>query len=223
MGASPVTKDQYIKSQAGKTYTVIVAEQPTELHNAALLPEDSAKFTTLIAQSLGYDVQTYAPQNEAGQRAKIAVQTAIDPAFVNSPRFIIDFSDPAVVAQYDAAISIGVISQGSADALRALYRKPRPVYDISREDCARVLGPDWSEPIETGSSELIFTLAEDVPEPCTLSVRLSDVLDGDPSWYHATTIGVAPGRRRVRVPLPVNGFRTLVSWRCEYALDCVVS
>lgn len=218
-----MNKIEYIKSQRGKTYTEIVNNQPTELRNAALLPEDSAKFTTLIAQSLGYDVQTFAPQNEAGRRAKIAVSTAIDPAFVNSPRFIIDFSDPAVVEQYDIAIGLGVISQGSADALRQLYRKHFPAYEITRFDCIDVLAPAWSEPIETGSSELIFTLAEDVPEPCTVSVRLSDVVDGAPSWYHATTMGVAPGRRRVRVPIPVSGFRVLASWRFEYDTPATVS
>lgn len=103
-------------------------------------------------------------------------------------------------------------------------RKQRPFAGVTLADVIAArsvqLDDEWHELPETDGRTLALQLNTRTPEVTHILVQMQD-LSG--VWEHATALHGIQSCKPYRAELPYHGQPRAIRWRCEYALDGVVS
>ena len=220
-----MTKTEYLESQRGKLYSLIIKDQPTELVQGSLLKTHYQEIKTILASGLQHHLNTFDTDTTEKQIALTALLVTFDPIYLANEDFKVNFNIPAVMNNYLFCISTGALPQEYATALIDLAKYPKFVYDISREDCATYFGPDWIEIEPSNLMTLRLQLRTAAPEQTYIVVQAQDQYDDGTvsDWYHATAMHGIELVRQYQAPLPHNGYPRKLRWKCEYQLDAVVT
>lgn len=215
------SKSEYLESQRGKTYSVIVAEQPMETVQGSLLKMHYQELKTILgAGGLRNHLKTFVADTLEKDFALDAVNETFTEQYMADPDFKVNFTVQKVFDTFNAVVALGVIPAGIAQQLLDLAKYQRPLHNITREDCAEYFGTGWNELPETNGQRLTLQLNTRTPEATHIVVQMQD-LSGE--WEHATALHGIQSAKPYSAPLPYHGQPRKVRWRCEYVLDGVVA
>lgn len=212
-----MTKSEYLESQRGKTYSVIVAEQPLETVIGSIRGDNLRDVVAILAAGLQYRLDTMTLPTEA-EPLRTALLTAFK--YMTLPDYGINLSMPENAGMLQAAVSVGLVTQAESDKFFQLASYQRPLHNITREDCAEYFGAGWIELPETDGQRLTLQLNTRTPEVTHILVQMQD-LSGE--WEHATALHGIQSAKPYSAPLPHYGQARKVRWKCEYSLDGVVA
>lgn len=212
-----MTKFEYLESQRGKTYSVIVAEQPTETAIGSIRGDNLRDVVDILAKGL------------QDRLDKMALPEAVEPVrtalvvvfrYLTLANYQINLSIAENAALLQNAVSAGLVLQAEADKFVKLASYQKPLYGVTREDCAEYFGTDWNELPETDGSSLVLQLNSRTPEPTHVVVQVQD-LSGE--WEHVTALHGIQSAKGYFTTLPYYGQPRKVRWKCEYQLNGSVS
>ncbi len=212
-----MTKQAYLESQRGKPYSEIVANQPKVNVVGAIFGENLRNVVAILAGGLQYRLDN-APDSElrTALLTGFRYMTLPDYAFNLAATDVHDLLQKAVNAQLVTPDEYALFLQ------LATYEKPQ--FEITREDCADYFGGmDW-QPLATSNSVVNIWLKTKAPESTHIVIQHQDVLpDGSLSdWRHSTAVHGIELVGEYQAAIPTKAGRSY-RWRCEYALDVVVS
>ncbi len=214
-----MTKQEYIESQRGKTYTQIIEEQPMETVQGSLLKKHYQELKTILgAGGLRLHLNTFVADTPQKAFALTAVNETFTEEYMADEDFKVNFTVPAVLDTFNAVVALGVIPAEIGQQLKDLAKYKRPVFNITREDCANYFNPGWNELPATHDRAFTVDLLEDLPESASIIVQYKEVYpDRESAWRHATSLNVHQ-QGKYRADTPYNGYERRFQWRCEYAL-----
>lgn len=212
-----MTKSEYLESQRGKTYSVIVAEQPMEAVVGSIRGDNLRDVVAILAAGLQYRLDTMTLPAEA-EALRTALMTAFK--YLALPDYGINLALPENVGLLQAAVAVGLVTQEESDKFFQLASYQRPLHNITRDDCAEYFGTGWNELPETRGQRLTLQLNGRTPEPTHIVVQMQD-LSGE--WEHATALHGIQSAKPYSAPLPYYNQPRKVRWRCEYALNGAVA
>lgn len=217
-----MTKDEYLESQRGKTYTQIIAEQPMETVQGSLLKLHYQELKTILgAGGLRLHLQTFVADTPEKQFALSAANETFTEQYMADPDFKVNFTVQKVLDAFNATVALGVIPQEIGQELLDLAKYQRPVFGLTREDCAAYFGPaGWVEIAESSAQRINIQLDSKAPETTSIIVQWQDA-SGD--WYHATAVHGILAARVYQASLPYYGTPRKLRWKCEYMLDVAVT
>jgi hypothetical protein len=220
-----MTKNEYLESQRGKTYTEIVAKQPRETVQGSLLKLHYQEIKTVLAAGLRLHLNIFVADTIEKQSALTALNETFDPDYLANDDFKVNFNVDEVMDHYQRCIDVGALPQVFATRLIDLAKYERPALNVSREDCAAYFGGNiWNEIDATEARLLKVRLLTATPEPTLIVVQMKENYgDGESDWVHATTLRDIGAVRQYVAELPYHGFSRRLRWRCEYAIAPVVS
>lgn len=161
-----MTKNEYLESQRGKSYTTIVIEQPKEAVQGSLLKQHYQEIKTILASGLRMHLETFEADTPEKLAALYALKETFDPQYLADADFKVNFNVPEIYAQYQFCISTGALPQHFADKLIALAQYERPVHNITKSDCTEYFGKDW--PLQTSAphncTQYVLTIDQELPE-----------------------------------------------------------
>lgn len=208
-----MSKAEYLESQRGKTYSVIVAEQPMQSVVGSIRGANLRDVVSVLAGGLQYRLDN-APDSP--------LRTALLVAFnhLALPDYAINLALLGNVGMLQAAVADGLVNQAESDRFFELATYQRPLHNITREDCADYFGNVWHELDATECRVLSLFLNSRTPEVTHIVVQMQD-LSG--AWEHATALHGIQSVRPYTAVLPYYGEARKLRWRCEYVLDGLVS
>lgn len=212
-----MNKSEYLESQRGKTYTQIIAEQPMETVVGSIRGDNLRDVVAILAAGLQYRLDTMALPAEV-EPLRTALLTAFK--YMTLPDYGINLSMPENAGMLQAAVAVGLVTQGESDKFFQLASYQRPLHSITREDCADYFGTGWVELPATDARFLTLQLNARTPEVTHILVQMQD-LSGE--WEHATALHGVQSCKPYRAELPYHGQARAVRWCCEYQLDGTVS
>jgi len=212
-----MNKTEYLESQRGKTYSVIVADQPLETVVGSIRGDNLRDVVAILAAGLQYRLDTMYLPAEA-EPLRTALLTAFK--YMTLPDYGINLSMPENAGMLQSAVAVGLVTQAESDKFFELASCQRPLYSITREDCAEHFGAGWNELPETDGRTLTLQLNSRTPEATHIVVQMQDLSD---EWEHATALHGIQSAKPYSAQLPYYGQPRKVRWRCEYKLNGVVS
>lgn len=209
-----VNKSEYLESRKGELHSVIIASQPTEKVVGSIRGDNLRNVVAILAAGLQYRLDT-----AQDSPLRTALLTAFK--YMTLPDYAINLSLPENVGLLGMAVQAGIVTPEERDQFFSLATYETPVYNITAADFVG----EWNELPVTSAQTAIVRLHEKAPEQTYILFQAQDDYgDGTTSdWYHATALHGVELAREYRAPLPFNGYKRKIRWRCEYALDCVVS
>lgn len=216
-----MNKIEYLESQRGKTYSEIVEKQPLETVQGSLLKTHYQELKTILgAGGLRLHLNTFVADTPEKLFALTAVNETFTEQYMADSDFKVNFNVPAVLNTFDTVIALGVIPSEIGQQLKDLAKYKRPVYNITREDCANYFNPGWNEIEETAGQTFQLQLNSRPVESTHIIIQWQAV-DGE--WYHAQALHGLLAPVQYRAQLPYFGVSRKLRWRCEYALDATVT
>lgn len=213
-----MTKDEYLESQRGKTYTQIIAEQPMLDVVGSIRGENLRDVVAILAGGLQYRLDNAVLPPEA-EPLRTALQVAFK--YLDLPDYAINLSLPENELLLLQAVTTGLVTQAEADKFLTLATYQKPEFNLTREDCAEYFnGNAWNEIEATDKQWLQVQLNTTAPEPTHIVVQWQ-ASNGE--WYHATAIHGLLAPVQYRAQLPFYGVARKLRLRCEYLLDAVVT
>ncbi len=212
-----MSKAEYLESQRGKTYSEIVANQPMVDVVGSIRGDNLRNVVAILAGGLQYRLDN-APDSEL----RTALLTAFK--YMMLPDYAINLSLAENIGLLQASAKVGLVTQVEYEQFISLATYQKPEFDITREDCANYFGgSDWQE-FSTSNATVNIWLKTKAPEPTHILIQHQDVLpDGSLSdWRHSTAVHGIELVGEYQAAIPTKAGRSY-RWRCEYALDCVVS
>lgn len=214
-----MTLAEYLESKQGLSYTQIIAEQPTIDTVGSITAEHVQEMTTILAEGLRLEVDSYTVTEQTKQLYS-AVKVALESEHIYSPEFKINFGLPNIWGTFQLAVQVGIISEASAAKLVNLATYKKKTLNVTRQDCIDYFGPDWTTPINIGSSRQIeITLHQESLESTYLIFEMSR--DGV-NWAAAGSIH---GLKKIGAyigSIPPYGNSRYIRWRGEYDLDVTI-
>ena len=212
--------NDYLESQRGKTHTQIIAEQPMETVQGSLLKQHYQELKTILgAGGLRLHLNTFVADTPQKAFALTAVNETFTEQYMADEDFKVNFTVPAVLETFNQVVALGVIPAAIGTQLKDLAKYKRPVFNITREDCANYFNPGWHELPATHNRAFTVDLLEDLPEVVTIVVQYKENYgDRESAWRHATSLNVHQ-QGKYRADTPYNGYERRFQWRCEYALN----
>jgi hypothetical protein len=216
-----MNKIEYLESQRGKTYSEIVEKQPLETVQGSLLKTHYQELKTILgAGGLRLHLNTFVADTPEKLFALTAVNETFTEQYMADSDFKVNFNVPAVLNTFDTVIALGVIPSEIGQQLKDLAKYKRPVYSITREDCANYFNPGWNEIEETSGQTFQLQLNTRPQEMTLIVVQMKD-LGGE--WEHATALHGIQSLKPYSTTLPYYGVPRKLRWRCEYLLDATVT
>lgn len=216
-----MTRNDYLESQRGKTYTQIVAQQPTELVQGSLLKLHYQELKTILgAGGLRDHLNTFVVDNEHKRRALAAVNETFTEQYMADADFKVNFALPEIMTVFNQVVALGVIPETIGQQLLDLAKYSKQLYSITREDCINYFNPGWTEIPVTTAQRLNIKLNNRAPETTSIIVQWQDAI-GD--WYHATAIHGIEAARDYQASLPFYGAPRKLRWKSEYLLNVQVT
>lgn len=212
-----MTKSEYLESQRGKTYSVVVAEQPMETVVGSIRGNNLRDVVAILAAGLQYRLDTMELAAEA-EPLRTALLTAFK--YMTLPDYGINLSMPENAGLLQMSVAVGLVTQAESDKFFELASYQRPLHNITREDCAEYFGTGWHELPETDGQRLTLQLNSRAPELTHILIQMQD-LSGE--WEHATALHGIQSAKPYSAPLPYYGQPRKVRWRCDYQLNGTVA
>ena len=210
-----MTKNEYLESQRGKTYTQIIAEQPMETVVGSIRGDNLRDVVAILAAGLQHRLDTMPLQTES-EPLRTALLTAFK--YLALPDYGINLSLPENAGMLQSAVAVGLVTQDESDKFLQLASYERPLYNITRQDCVDYFGTEWNVIDPTHNRAFTVTLTQPLPEPASIIVQYQEIYDGwESAWKHATALTVHE-QGKYRADTPYNGYERRFQWRCEYAL-----
>lgn len=210
-----MTKQEYLESQRGKSYSDIVKNQPMETVVGTIRGDNLRDVVAILASGLQYRLDTKVLPEEAEP-----LRTALLVAFkhLGLPEYGINLALPENKQMLESAVAVGLVDKKEADRFIELASYERPLLNVTREDCAEYFNPGWHELPATHDRGFTVDLLEDLPESTTVVVQYKEIYpDRESAWRHATSLNVHQ-QGKYRADTPYNGYERRFQWRCEYAL-----
>lgn len=155
-----------------------------------------------------------------------AWQEALQPAYLASSSYSINVALPEIRGMLDAGLVAGVCNQTEYDFIVNLASYDRPLFpdakysDVVNYFNPELIGGNWNELSATDSQVFVIKINAKAPEQTHIVIQWQD---GVGDWYHATALHGIQAVKSYTAQLPYDGEPRALRWRCEYALDCVVS
>lgn len=221
-----MTLAQYLESQRGKTYTQIIAEQPTETVQGSLLKVHYQELKTILgAGGLRLHLDNFVADSPEKAFALSAVKETFTEQYMADADFKVNFTVPKVLDTFNATVALGVIPAAIAQELLDLAKYQRSVFNVTRDICADYFGTGWLVLPATDALQLLVNLEAQPPEQTYIQVQMSDVYPDETTsaWYTCTSLSGLFDIRRYKAKLRHEGYPRLLRWRCEYPLTVTVT
>lgn len=216
-----MTKNEYLESQRGKSYTEIITNEPTELVQGSLLKLHYQEIKTILANGLRDHMNTFIVSNEDQRKALSALNETFDPIYMADEDFKVNFNVPAVMDKYLFCVSTGVLPQEYATALIDLAKYKQSLYNLTFKDCVEYFEPeslivgDWTELTPT-TLRLMLNLTKATPE--LVAVRIEQRVSHDglhwTNWDRLMPIIVQAAGVYYH-NIPASNMQRQIRWRGE--------
>lgn len=210
-----MTREEYLESQRGKTYTEILAEQPLEGAIGSIRGENLRDVVAVLAGGLQHRLD-----NMSLPTGYEPLRTALLVAFkyLTIQDYAINLSLEENVTMLQMAVAVGLVTQAESNKFFELATYTMPKFNITRQECADYFNPGWYQLDPTHNRSFTVEVTEQLPEQSTIVVQYQEIYEGwESAWKPATSLIVhQPGK--YRADTPYNGYERRFQWRCEYQL-----
>lgn len=212
-----VTKNEYLENQRGKTYSEIVADQPTTPMVGSIRGPNLRNVVAILASGLQFRLDNSTPNEIV-----TALQTAFK--YLSLPDYAINLALPENQQLLSLAVNAGLVTTQERDQFFALATYNALTFEITRSDCIEYFGPDWTLVSETDTKVIRYQLMQAAPEETYVVVQAQDIRPDNTlsDWYHATSLHGICAARDYLIPVPHNGFPRRFRLRGEYSLNSTV-
>lgn len=212
-----MSKDVYLNSQRGKSYTAIVREQPMVDAVGSIRGDNLRNVVAILAAGLQFRLD-----NAPSSPLRTALLTAFK--YLTLTDYAINLSLQENVQLLQNAVTAGLVTADEYAQFIALATYQKPELHVTRDDCIRFYGGNiWNVLDATDTRKLRFRLNTLPPEPTVIIFEAQDCrADGSKSdWYYATALHVDVSRDYC-FDIPHNGYARSIRWRCEYPLNAII-
>lgn len=220
-----MTKAEYIASQAGKPYSVIISEQPMVDVVGSIRGDNLRNVVAILAAGLQYKLDTA----EESQ-----IRTALLTAFryMTLPDYAINLALQENVDLLNRAVNAGLVSVDERAQFFALATYQRPALpDLTVRDIVAVFEPhkvdlgDWVVLEQLATHRLMLTTRSDMPEPTNVRIEMRESHNGTDwtNWRRVAHFYEVDKAGVYFQQIPFNGLQRQVRVRGEqYWLDGTV-
>lgn len=223
---SVLTLEQAIETKRGLPYAQALAELLAETKDVVgpIEGKDLRDIVTVLCSGLDYRL-SQAPESP--------LKSALTRAFnsMNINEFGFNLADPLVSQLLDAGVLAGLVDVNERLWFYGIATKQVPLYpNVSMKDIISQLEPSllddtWKTLDSTGARRFHMRLKAPAPAVTYVIVQAQDTYeDGTVSeWYHLTAQHGVQAVREYTCDIPASKYSRKLRWKCEYALDHVVS
>lgn len=219
-----MTREEYLESQRGKTYTEILAEQPLEGAIGSIRGENLRDVVAVLAGGLQHRLDNMSlPTDYEPLRTALLVAFK----YLTIQDYAINLSLEENATMLQMAVAVGLVTQAESNKFFELATYTMPKFNITRQECADYFNPDmldgeWHVIEPTHSRTFTIQLNEALPEPSSVTVQMQEVYEGwESDWVHATGLSIQ-ARSVYRRDTPYNGVARRIRWKCEYRINGAV-
>lgn len=210
-----MTREEYLESQRGKTYTEILAEQPLEGAIGSIRGENLRDVVAVLAGGLQHRLDNMSlPTDYEPLRTALLVAFK----YLTIQDYAINLSLEENVTMLQMAVAVGLVTQAESNKFFELATYTFPKFNLTRQDCAEYFNPGWHYIDSTHNRAFTVEVTEPLPESATIVVQYQEVYDGWQSdWKNATSL-IVHQQGKYRADTPYNGYERRFQWRCEYTI-----